>query len=108
MGDKNCPSYLYLKGKTFYFNRHVPLDLKGHYKTRRIRLCLKTASPFEAAKAARSIAQRLDDYWMALRLSSMDIPALHLLRQKPLEVFSKITKIMVDLMISHTMMTEVT
>ena len=85
MGDKNCPSYLYLKGKTFYFNRHVPLDLKGHYKTRRIRLCLKTASPFEAAKAARSIAQRLDDYWMALRLSSMDIPALHLLRQKPLE-----------------------
>ena len=85
MGDKNCPSYLYLKGKTFYFNRHVPLDLKGHYKTKRIRLCLKTASPFEAAKAARSIAQRLDDYWMALRLSSMDIPALHLLRQKPLE-----------------------
>ncbi len=85
MGDNFSRSYLYLKGKTYYFNRHVPLDLKGHYKTRRIRLCLKTASRPEATKAAKSIAQRLDDYWMALRLSSMDIPALHLLRQKPIE-----------------------
>jgi len=61
------------------------MDLKGHYKTRRIRLCLKTASRPEAAKAAKSLAQRLDDYWIVLRLSSMDIPALHLLRQKPIE-----------------------
>ena len=31
-----------------------------------------------------SIAQRLEDYWLSLRLSKLDIPALHLLRDKPL------------------------
>lgn len=83
MGDNFRASYLYLKGNTYYFTRHVPLDLKGHYKTRRIRLCLKTTCRVSAAKAAKSISQRLDDYWMALRLASMDVPALHLLKQSP-------------------------
>ena len=31
-----------------------------------------------------SIAQRLEDYWLSLRLSKLDIPALHLLRDEPL------------------------
>ncbi|MDB3936877.1 site-specific integrase [bacterium] len=33
-------------------------------------------------KASRSIAQRLETYWLSLRLSKLDIPALHLLRDK--------------------------
>ena len=31
-----------------------------------------------------SIGQRLEDYWLSLRLSKLDIPALHLLRDEPL------------------------
>ena len=31
-----------------------------------------------------SIAQRLEDYWLSLRLSKLDIPALRLLRDKSL------------------------
>ena len=36
-----------------------------------------------ALRAAKSIAQRLEDYWLSLRLSKLDIPGLHLLRDKP-------------------------
>ena len=35
--------YLWLKGETYYFNRRVPKDLKGHYKASRIVICLKTS-----------------------------------------------------------------
>jgi len=31
-----------------------------------------------------SIAQRLEDYWLSLRLANLDIPGLHLLRDRPL------------------------
>ena len=31
-----------------------------------------------------SIAQRLEDYWFSLRLANLDIPGLHLLRDRPL------------------------
>ena len=33
-----------------------------------------------AYRSARSITQRLDDYWLGLRLQKMDIPAINLLR----------------------------
>jgi len=59
MGDNFSRSYLYLKGKTYYFNRHVPLDLKGHYKTRRIRLCLNTASPGTGSEVLIRLAVKL-------------------------------------------------
>ena len=76
--------YLWLKGETYYFNRRVPKDMQGHYKTSRIVICLKTKRKGTAVRSARSIAQRLEDYWLSLRLSKLDIPALHLLRDKPL------------------------
>ena len=43
---------------------------------------MKTACRVRAKQAARSIAQRLEDYWMSLRLANLDIPALHLLRSE--------------------------
>jgi integrase len=76
--------YLWLKGDTYYFNRRVPKDMQGHYKASRIVICLKTTRKDTAVRSARSIAQRLEDYWLSLRLSKLDIPALHLLRDKPL------------------------
>ena len=75
--------YLWLKGDTYYFNRRVPKDMQGHYKASRIVICLKTTRKDTAIRSAKSIAQRLEDYWLSLRLSKLDLPALHLLRDKP-------------------------
>jgi len=79
-------SYLWVKGQTYYFNRRVPKDVQAHYKASRIVICLKTSRKDQAIRAARSIAQRLEDYWMSLRLANIDVPALHLLRDRPLRV----------------------
>ena len=75
--------YLWLKGDTYYFNRRVPKDMQGYYKASRIIICLKTSRKDTALRSAKSIAQRLEDYWLSLRLSKLDVPALHLLRDKP-------------------------
>ena len=83
MGNNNNPSYVFLKGNTYYFNRHVPLDVREYYKSDRVILCLKTDRRDRALRAAKSIAQRLEDYWLSLRLSKIDVPALHLVRDKP-------------------------
>jgi integrase len=72
-----------LKGNTYYFNRHIPFDIQPHYKSSRVVICLKTACRVRAKQAARSIAQKLEDYWMSLRLANLDIPAFHLLRSEP-------------------------
>ena len=88
MVDKIVPSYCYLKGTTFYFTRHVPVDIQKYYSTQRIQICLKTRSPYSAANAIKSINQKLDDYWMALRLSTMDNPALRFLKDRAVELSS--------------------
>jgi len=31
-------------------------------------------------RAAQSVTQRLEDYWLGLRLQNMDIPAIHLVK----------------------------
>jgi len=81
-------SYLWVKGQTYYFNRRVPKDVQAHYKASRIVICLKTSRKDQAIRAARSIAQRLEDYWMSLRLANLDIPAFHLLRDRASEAIS--------------------
>ena len=62
----------------------MPKDIQEHYTSSRVVICLKTKRRDSALKASCSIAQRLEDYWLSLRLSKLDIPALHLLRDKPL------------------------
>ena len=79
-------SYLWVKGQTYYFNRRVPKDVQAHYKASRIVICLKTSRKDQAIRAAKSIAQRLEDYWISLRLANLDIPAFHLLRSEPQRV----------------------
>ena len=80
---QNSASYLWIKGETYYFNRRVPKDIQPHYSSSRIVICLKTSRRNSALRTARSIAQRLEDYWMSLRLANIDIPAFHLLRREP-------------------------
>ena len=88
MVDKNA-HYLMCKGGVFYFTRHVPNDLQRHYETPRIVICLKTRNRESAIKASRSMAAKLDDFWLQMRLSHLDVPASdRLIKQQPKEAFT--------------------
>ena len=86
--ERRVVQYVYQRGTTYYFVRRVPKDDQEFYKSARIVICLKTSRKDRAVRAGMSIAQRLEDYWLSLRLSKLDIPALHLLRDKPLSASS--------------------
>jgi len=88
MVDKNA-HYLMCKGGVFYFTRHVPNDLQRHYETPRIVICLKTRNRESAIKASRSMAAKLDDFWLQMRVANMDVPASDkLAKQQPKEAFT--------------------
>ncbi len=80
MVDNLTYSYLYTKRDVYYFSKHVPKDIRSHYKRNRIVICLKAKSQFAASRACKSLIQRLEDYWLSLRLSTLSIPAKHLLK----------------------------
>ena len=75
-------SYLYTKKDVYYFSKEIPKDIRSHYKRDRIVICLKTKSQFAASRACKSLIQRLEDYRILLRLSTLSIPAKHLLKNK--------------------------
>ena len=88
MVDKNA-HYLMCKGGVYYFTRHVPNDLQKHYSKLRIVICLKTRSKSAALKASNSIASKLNDFWLQMRMGEMDVPASRLLiRGKSAEAFT--------------------
>ena len=64
----------------YYFIRRVPTDLSDQYKSNKIKISFRTRNPSKANRCARSITQRLDDYWLGLRLQKLDIPAMNLIR----------------------------
>ena len=78
MVDKDA-HYLMNKGGVYYFTRHVPNDLQRHYQKPRIVMCLKTRSKNAALKASHSLASKLDNFWLQMRVSQMDVPAAELL-----------------------------
>ena len=79
MVDKNA-HYLMCKGGMYCFTRHVPNDLSEQYNSPRIVICLKTGNKNSALKASRSMAGKLDDFWLQLRVANMDIPAIDKLK----------------------------
>jgi hypothetical protein len=81
MVDKDA-HYLMCKGGVFYFTRHVPNDLQRHYQRPRIVMCLKTRSKIAALKASHSLASKLDEFWLQMRLSSMEVPGANMLVKK--------------------------
>ena len=88
MVDKNA-HYLMCKGGVIYFTRHVPNDLQRHYETPRIVICLKTRNRTSAMNASRSMAAKLDDFWLQMRLSHLDVPASdRLVKQQPVRSFT--------------------
>ena len=82
MGNDSYPSYVSLKGNTYYLKRHAPLDIQPHNKSNRLMVCLKTNRHNLANRSAKSIAKQLEDNWLSLRLAKIDIPNLHLASDK--------------------------
>ena len=72
--------YLTQSNGIYYFIRRVPTDLSDQYKSNKIKISLRTRNASKANRFARSITQRLDDYWLGLRLQNIEIPALHLVQ----------------------------
>ena len=83
MVDHLNVSYLYKKRGVFYFTKRVPCDVRSYYKSDRIVICLRTKSNMSAIRASKSLYQKLDDYWTSIRLTKMQVPAEHMLVNKP-------------------------
>ena len=88
MVDKSA-HYLMCNGGVYYYTRHVPNDLQRHYEKPRIVKCLKTRNNYDALNASRSLASKLDDFWLKIRISELKVPASHLLiKGQPKETFT--------------------
>ena len=60
----------------YYYTRRVPCDLSDFYAIKRLCFSLKTKSLNTAKRLSRSIEQKLEDYWLGLRLQNLDIPQI--------------------------------
>ena len=77
------------KGGVYYFTRHVPNDLLNQYEKPRIEMCLKTRDKHVALNAGKSLANKLDDFWLKMRISELEVPVSHLLiKSQPRETFT--------------------
>ena len=74
---KSDASYVSCRAGVYYHIRRVPYDVRQHYGSKRHRCSLKTKSYARAMRAAQSMTQGLEDYWLGRRLEDMDIPAIH-------------------------------
>ena len=67
------------KGGVYCFTRHLPNNLQRHCDKPRIVMCLKTRNKMFTLKASQSLASKLDDFWLQMRISNKDFPAANLL-----------------------------
>jgi integrase len=80
MRNKCEANHVLYRDGVYYFVRRVPHDLTSHYDVKRLCFSLKTKSASAAIRASKSINQRLEDYWLGLRLQNMDIPAIQVVK----------------------------
>ena len=80
MRNKCVTNHVLLRNETYYFLKRVPYDLKDYYSVKRLCFSLKTKSYASALRITKSVLQRLEDYWLGIRLQKMDIPAIHLVK----------------------------
>ena len=66
----------------YYYIRHIPNDLVNFYSVKRLCFSLKTKSNSTALRYAKSVTQRLDDYWFGIRLQNLDVPAINSLKKE--------------------------
>ena len=60
----------------YYYIRQVPCELSDFYAIKRLCFSLKTKFINTARRHSRSIEQKLEDYWLGLRLQNLDIPPI--------------------------------
>jgi len=92
--------YVSNRDGVYYYTRRVPYDVRQHYASHRLSFSLKTKSYANAVRAAQSVTQRLEDYWLGLRLQQMDIPAIHLVKTDDVIHTSPIMMDAVDIYLS--------
>jgi len=80
MRNKCEANHVLYRDGVYYYVRCVPYDLTSYYDVKRLCFSLKTKSASAAVRASKSINQRLEDYWLGLRLQNMDIPAIQVVK----------------------------
>ena len=73
------------RNRNYYFVRRVPSDMKSYYSSDRISFSLKTKSYSSALRMTKSVSQRLEDYWLGIRLQNMNVPAMHLVKSNDVD-----------------------
>ena len=68
---KSGASYVSCRAGIYYYTRRVPYDVRQHYASARLSFSLRTKSNADALRATQSVTQRLEDYWLGLRLQEM-------------------------------------
>ena len=69
-------SYLHRRGAVYRYIRRVPCDIRPYYKTNQRYFNLRNTSLSSANRIAKSIPQKLNDYWLGIRLQKIDIPKI--------------------------------
>ena len=80
MRNKCEANHVLYRDGIYYYVRRVHHDLTSYYNVKRLCFSLKTKSASAAVRASRSVTQRLEDYWLGLRLQNMDIPAVQVVK----------------------------
>lgn len=80
MRNKYEANHVLYRDGIYYYVRRVPYDLTSCYDVKRLCFSLKTKSLKAAIRTSKSVTQRLEDYWLGLRLQNMDIPAIQVSR----------------------------
>ena len=80
MRKKYAPEHVMDRDGVYYYVRHTTYDLIAYYNVSRLCFSLRTKSLKAAICALKSDPQRLEDYWLGLRLQNMDIPAIQVVK----------------------------
>ena len=73
MVDKKSDSYLFQKRGIWYFSRHIPVDVRGHYPCKRLVRSLRTKSHAKASKTALVWSDHLESVWSGIRLKHLGL-----------------------------------
>ena len=74
------PEHMMYRDGVYYYFRHIPYDLASVYSVTGLCFSLKTKSLKASIRTSKSATQRLEDYWLGLRLQNMDIPAIQVVK----------------------------
>ena len=77
---KSIASYVSCRTGVYYYTKCIPCDVRQHYASETLSFSLRIKSNPGALRAAQPVTQRLEDYWLGLRLQDMDIPAIQLMK----------------------------